>query len=59
MDKSYLVYIYIYMNLFFKNCVKVKGNCVFRNKIIDVIKRLREFSFIILCCRFLKLIFMI
>lgn len=57
MDKSNLVY--IYMNLFFKNCVKVKGNCVFRNKIIDVIKRLREFSFIILCCRFLKLIFMI
>lgn len=56
-DKSNLVY--IYMNLPFKNRVKVKGNRVFRNKIIDVIKRSRESSFTILRCRPLKLTFTI
>lgn len=56
-DKSNLVY--IYMNLPFKNRVKVKGNRVFRNKITDVIKRSRESSFTILRCRPLKLTFTI
>lgn len=56
-DKSHLVY--IYMNLPFKNRVKVKGNRVFRNEIIDVIKRSRESSFTILRCRPLKLTFTI